>query len=155
MVLQEKVEGDFLTAFKSKDEAKISVLRLLKAALVNRKIEKKMPKEEFLPDEEVVSVIKTEVKKRRDSVESYRLGGRNDLAGKEEGEIKILSQYLPEQLSSDQTMVFVKEAVEEVGAGSPADFGKVMAVVMKKTKGQADGQLVSSLVKEILNQQDK
>ncbi|MEK7167966.1 MAG: GatB/YqeY domain-containing protein [Patescibacteria group bacterium] len=153
MTLQEKIEGDFLEAYKSKNEAGTSVLRMLKAALVNKKIEKKMAKEDFLPDEETLSVIKAEVKKRQDSIESYRQGNRSDLADKEEGEIKILTGYLPEQLSNDQVLALVMEAVSEAGAKGPSDFGKVMAAVMKKTKGQADGQSVSSLVKEILSQQ--
>jgi uncharacterized protein YqeY len=149
MLLQQQIEQDFLVAFKAKEEKMVSVLRLLKTALVNKKIERMVAKDDFLPDEETISVIKSEVKKRKDSVESYRAGGRADLAAKEEAEIDTLEKYLPEQLSAEVVAEAVRQTIGELAAGS-ADFGKVMGATMKKLGAAADGQLVSRLVKEAL-----
>jgi len=149
-MLQKIISDKFLEAYKSRDEVRVSVLRLLKSALANKMIEKKMAKEDVLPDEEVMAVIKSEVKKRQDSVVSYRSGGREDLALSEEAEAKILSEFLPEQLGEDQVREIVKATISEMGA-TPADFGKVMSAAMAKTKGQSDGSIVSKLVKEELS----
>ncbi|MFA5029698.1 MAG: GatB/YqeY domain-containing protein [Patescibacteria group bacterium] len=151
MSLQKKIEEDFLVALKAREESLVSTLRMLKAALQNKKIEKTLPKEDFLPDEEVVAVLKSEIKKRKDSVESYQAAKRDDLVGKEQAEIDILNKYLPPQLSQEQVLGIVKEVIAAAGPVGPADFGKVMGQVMKQLGVQADGQLVSRLVKEELN----
>jgi len=148
-MLQQDIAAKFLEAYKSKDEIRVSVLRLLKSALANKMIEKKMAKDAVLADEEVIAAIKSEVKKRQDSIESYKQGGREDLADKEAEEAKILSEFLPEQLSEEQVREIVKAAIAELGAGA-GDFGKVMGAAMAKTKGQSDGAVVSKLVKEEL-----
>ena len=148
-MLQKTISDKFLEAYKSKDEIRVSVLRLLKSALANKMIEKKMAKDAVLADEEVIAAIKSEVKKRQDSIESYKQGGREDLADKEAEEAKILSEFLPEQLSEEQVREIVKAAIAELGAGA-GDFGKVMGAAMAKTKGQSDGAVVSKLVKEEL-----
>ncbi|NCN07112.1 GatB/YqeY domain-containing protein [Candidatus Falkowbacteria bacterium] len=150
MSLAEQINQDFLVAFKSKNSDVVAVLRMLKSSLTNKEIEKKLPKSEALSDDDVIAIIKSEIKKRKDSYTSYTEANRNDLAEKEEQEIKILEKYLPEQMSDDQIKDIVLQVVTETGASSPADFGKVMGAVMAQTKNQADGQLVSSLVKAVL-----
>jgi len=148
-MLQQDIAAKFLEAYKNKDEIRVSVLRLLKSALANKMIEKRMAKEDALPDDEVIAVIKSEVKKRQDSIESYNQGGRKDLADKEALEAKILSEFLPEQMSEEQVREIVLSAIAELGAAA-GDFGKVMGAAMAKTKGQSDGAIVSKLVKEEL-----
>jgi len=149
-MLQQDIAARFLEAYKSKDEIRVSVLRLLKSALANKMIEKKMAKDAVLSDEEVIAAIKSEVKKRQDSVESYKQGGREDLAAQEAREAEILSEFLPEQMNEDQVREIVKATVAELAAG-PADFGKVMGAAMAKTQGRSDGNVVSKLVKEELS----
>ena len=148
-MLQQDIAAKYLEAYKSKDEIRISVLRLLKSALANKMIEKKMAKDAVLADDEVIAAIKSEMKKRQDSVESYKQGGREDLAAKEAEEAKILAEFLPEQMSEDQVREIVKAVIAELGAVA-GDFGKVMGAVMARTKGQSDGTVVSKLVKEEL-----
>lgn len=157
MPLEQQINADFLVAFKAKDENAVKVLRMAKAALLNRKIEQKLAKEEILTEAEAQAVIRSEIKKRRDSLAAYTAGGRQDLAEAEQTEINILEKYLPAQLSDEQVKSLVDEAVAEIGAsksglpaGRQAAFGQVMGLVMKKAKGQADGQTVSHLVKEAL-----
>ncbi len=150
MALVQTIESDFLSALKNKEENALSTLRMLKAALLNKKIEKQMAKEDILPEEDIIGVIKSEIKKRNDSVEAYIQGNRQDLADKEKSEIAILAKYLPEQLSEEQVRELVKQAIAESGAASAADFGKAMGATMAKAKGQADGGMVSRLVKEEL-----
>jgi len=152
-MLQQQIEQAFLEAFKARDELKTSVLRMLKTSLMNKKIEKLIAKEDFLPDEEVIAVLKTEAKKRQDSIESYRQGGREELAQKEEAEIVIIKQFLPEQMSEDAVMVLTQEVIAEMGNPGSAGFGKIMGAVMAKAKGAADGAIVSKIVKEKLAKQ--
>ncbi|MFA5047934.1 MAG: GatB/YqeY domain-containing protein [Patescibacteria group bacterium] len=147
MSLQQQIDETYLAAFKAKEEVAIATLRMLKAAVVNKKIEKKMAKDEALSDDDLVALVKSEVKKRQDSVVAYRAGNREDLAQKEQAEIEILSKFLPEQLPEEQVRIIVIEAIKETGS---ADFGKIMGLVMAKAKGKADGQTVSKLVKEEL-----
>ncbi|MEK7653270.1 MAG: GatB/YqeY domain-containing protein [Patescibacteria group bacterium] len=151
MPIQQQIEQDFLSAFKNKAEAEVSALRMLKSALINRKIEKGVAKDENLGDEEVLAVLKSEVKKRKDSILEYEKGGRPDLADKEKAEVDLIGKYLPEELGEEALLEMVKEAITETGAANPADFGKVMGLAMKKAAGAADGQVVSRLVKEELS----
>lgn len=150
MSLAENINQDFLTAFKGKQDTIVSTLRMLKASLTNKEIEKKLPKGENLSDTDVVLVVKSEIKKRKDSSLSYSQAKRNDLSEKEDKEAAILEKYLPAQMSDDQIKNIVLKVIGDIGATSPADFGKVMSVVMAKTKNQADGQMVSKIVKEEL-----
>ena len=147
MGLQQTIEQDFITAMRDKNEVSMAVLRMLKSAVINKKIEKKLPKSEELPELEVIAVIKSEVKKRKDSFASYQQADRIDLAQREDQEIKILEQYLPTQLAEEKIKKIITAVVQETGI---SDFGQVMGAVMAKTAGQADGQVVSRLVKEIL-----
>lgn len=154
MSLKEKLQQDLNQAVKNKNGEILSVLRLLLSAILNKEKEKryKLKKEEDTPltDEEILEVVSSEVKKRREAIELYGKGGRPELAEKEAKEMQILNQYLPEQLSEQEIKKIVKDAVEKVGAKEQKDMGKVMAVLMPQIKGRADGSLVSKIVKELL-----
>ncbi len=132
---------------KAKDGTKVSVLRFLMAAIKNREIELK----DSLDDEQVLQEIVSSAKKRRESIEAFRDAGREDLAVKEEAELAILEEYLPEQLSAEEVRKVVQEAILSVGASSPADMGKIMKEVMPKVRGKADGKMVNQIVKESLS----
>jgi len=149
MNLKEKIEKDFIEAYKAKDEDKTSVLRMVKSAIKNKEIEKG----ETLSDNETESVVAKEIKQRRDSASEYKKGGRDDLVKKEEKEISILSGYLPEQLSEEEISKIVEKAVADSNASGIKDMGKVMGIIMPEIKGKADGSLVSELVKNKLNKE--
>jgi uncharacterized protein len=151
MSLAQEIKDDFLVAFKDKQDTTVSVLRMLKSSLTNKEIEKKLEKGTDLPDDDILAVIKTEIKKRKDSYTSYKDANRDDLAEVEEREIKVLEKYIPEQMSEDKVREIVLSVIKETGASSPKDFGKVMGASMSKLGGQADGQIVSKILKEELN----
>ena len=147
MNLQGKVQEDIKVSMKAKDGTKVSVLRFLMAAIKNREIELK----DSLDDEQVLQEIVSSAKKRRESIEAFRDAGREDLAVKEEAELAILEEYLPEQLSAEEVRKVVQEAILSVGASSPADMGKIMKEVMPKVRGKADGKMVNQIVQESLS----
>lgn len=148
MNIKEVINNDFKIAFKEKDDATRSVLTMLKSAIKNKEIDLRV---ENLSDEQVVDVIISEAKKRKDSVEQYRAGGREDLAQTEEKEVSVLMKYMPKQLSEDEVTALVDQAILEVGAKDIKDLGKVMAALKDKTKGKADGAVVSGMVKKKLS----
>ena len=148
MTLREKITADLLASMKAKEEMKLGALRMLKAAVM--KFEVSGDKKKDATDEEVLQIIGREVKQRKDSVEAYRKGGRDDLAMKEEAELKILQAYLPAQMSEEELATVAKEIAAQMGATSQADFGKLMGAVMGRVKGKADGQVVSRVVGELL-----
>lgn len=146
--LNNKILEEIKTAMKAKDQERLSVLRMLNAALKNKKIE--LGNKEELGEEDAVAVLKSEIKKRKDSIESYKAGNRQDLVDKEEAEIKVLEEFMPEQMSEDDVRAVVQVVVDELKPNGPQDFGKVMGASMAKLKNQADGQVVSKAVKELL-----
>lgn len=150
VMLEKQINNNFLTAYKLKDELTVSTLRMIKSALANKKIEKLIAKEELLPDEEVLTVLKSEVKKRLDSIQSYQAGNRQDLAEIEQKELEIINKFLPEQLSEEAIRAAVKKVLADLGNLGLAGFGKIMGAVMAETKGAADGTIVSKIVKEEL-----
>ena len=143
MALKDQLEADLKTAMKSKDALRTSTVRMLKSAIKYREIELI----KTLDDAGVLSVIGSEVKRRRDSVEQYRQGGREDLASKEEAEIAILQAYLPAQLAPEELSRLVDAAIARAGAQGPKDMGKVMKEVLPEVQGKAEGKVVSELVK--------
>jgi len=148
MTLQEKIQSHLAEAMRSKDQLRLSVLRMMKTAVKNKEIEKMKPLEET----EVIAVLNTLVKQRKDSVEQFRKGSREELARKEEAEIKIIEEYLPAAASDDEIRRAVGEAVQETGAASMKDMGKVMKATMNRLAGKTvDGSRVSQLVKEKLS----
>lgn len=146
MSLRERIQSDITTAMRSGDVLRRDTLRMAESALYNA--EKRDRRE--LTDDEVAALIVREVKTRRESVEAFRKGGREDLAAKEESEIAILGAYLPEQLSEDEIAALVDEAVATTGAAGPRDMGKVMGWLSPKTRGRADGRVVSQMVGQAL-----
>lgn len=143
----EQIEKDFIEAFKAKDEIRKSLLAMIKSAIKNKEIEIQKPLEES----DVIDVLTKEAKKRKESAIAYEQGGRPELAEQEKKEIEILNKYLPEQLSEDEVKRIVKETISEINASSMADMGKVIGAIVAKTKGQADGGIISKLVKEELS----
>ncbi len=148
MGLRERLDADLKAAMKAKDELKLSVVRMLKSAVKYREVEGE--KAVTLDDAGILQVVGTEVKRRRDSVEQYRAGGREDLAKKEEAEIAILQSYLPAQLSEAELGAKVDEVVARVGAKGPKDMGAVMKALLPEVQGRAEGKAVSDLVKQRL-----
>ncbi len=146
--MEDKIRQDLKQAQLSKDEAKVSTLRLLLSELTYAKVGKGA--EAILSDEEVISVVQKEIKKRRESVEGFRKGNREEQAQKEEAEIKVLEEYLPAQVSDEELTSLVEDSIKEVGASSIQDMGKVMNMVMSKVGQGAEGSRVSSLVKQKL-----
>jgi uncharacterized protein YqeY len=146
MSLKEQLEADLKAAMKEKDQLKLSVVRMLKSAIKYREIELM----KSLDDAGVQAVVGSEIKRRRDAVEQYRHGGREDLAAKEEAEMALLQGYLPAQLSSDELAALVDGVIERVGAQGPKDMGKVMKELLPQVQGKAEGKVVSDLVKQKL-----
>ena len=145
--IKDRLQEDWKTALKAKDKFKTSVISTAKAAILlvektdNRKLE----------EDEVITILAKEVKQRRESMLEFEKGNRQDLVDQCEAEIKILLEYLPQQLGEEEIKQIVKESAEEVGANSIKDMGKVMAAVRPKVVGKADGKLVSQIVKDYLN----
>ncbi len=150
-MLKDRIQDDMKAAMIAHDEAKLSTIRMLKSAIQYFEIQKGGAGY-AATDEDVVDVVGREIKKRREAVELYRQGGREDSAIKEEDEAKVLESYLPEQMSEEEVRNLVKEAVTQTGASAPQDMGKVMGALMPKVKGKADGTLISNLVREALNE---
>jgi len=164
MVLKEKIKIDLDKSLKSGEKLILSTLRLLYSVIGNKEIEKRtkivkrkkdltekeLIKKSQLQDEEIIQVILSEIKKRKEAILLYKKGKREELAQKEEKETKILEKYLPEQMSDEELQKLAKETIEKVVASSLKDMGKVMSELMPKVKGKADGSLVSKIVKEVL-----
>lgn len=148
-MLKEKIEADLKEAMKQKAELKISVLRMFLAALQNKVIEKRA-KDMKMTDEEAVAVMRSEIKKRRDSIQEFGKGNRQDLVDKEVAELKILEVYLPAEMSDEELEKIVKEITNSLGEVTAKNFGRIMGEVMRKTKGQASGERVSRLVNKFL-----
>jgi len=142
VTLKERLQADTTAAMRSGDTLRRDTLRMVQSSAYN--LEKKNGKP--LSDDELLAVVSREVKTRRESVEAFRKGGREDLASKEEAEIAILGEFLPEQLAEADLVSLIEQAVAATGAGSPRDLGKVMGWLAPHTRGRADGKLVSSLV---------
>ncbi len=149
MNLKEKLQGDLVEAQKAKDGLKVSTLRMLAAAVKNFEIEKGGAGFSA-SEEDLISVIQKQVKQREDSIESYKSGGRAELAEKETKELEILQNYLPEMISEEEIEKLVASAIKETGASSLADIGKVMGK-LSNLRGKADMGVVSTLVKKKLS----
>lgn len=147
-----KIKQELNQAVKEKNEVVRSTLRMLLAVVINKEKEKsyKTSKDVKLTDEEIIDIISSEAKKRRDSISEFEKGDRQDLADKEKKELEVLQKYLPEQLSEDEVKVLVEEVIKETGVSDIKDMGKVMGALMPKVKGKADGNLVSKVVKDLL-----
>lgn len=145
--MKDKIQADLNQALKEKNELKVSTLRLVIAEIQNQEIAKQAK----LTKEEIIAIVQSEIKKRKESIEAYQKGGRNELAEKEKKELEILSKYLPQQLSSKELETTIQSVIKKVSAAGPGDFGKVMGAVMGKVKGKVDGKAVSEAVKRALS----
>lgn len=148
MSLLKQIDQDLVKALKSGDRLAADTLRGLKSDIKYFQLEKRVDE---VSDEDIIGVISSSAKRRRDSIEQFKAGGRQDLVDKESRELEIVQQYLPQQLTEDDIEKIVKEAVEETGAQSPSDMGKVMKAVMPKVKGRADGKIVQKIVTRSLS----
>ncbi len=148
MGLESKIQEELKLAMKSGDRFKVDTLRGLIAQIKDERI-KLRPKE--LTEENILTVIQRAVKRRKEAIEMYKQGNRPDLVEKEEKELKILQTYLPEQLSSEELNKIIETVIDQVGAASIKDMGKVMGAVMKQVQGRADGKQVQQLVRERLS----
>jgi uncharacterized protein YqeY len=145
--LLERLQEDLKNSMKAKDGTRVSVLRFLLAAVKNREIANKGP----LEDEQVLQEITSSAKRRRESIDAFREAGRQDLVEKEEAELAILNDYLPEPMSEEDLRSLIQEVITATGASSMGDLGAVMKQVMPRISGQADGKLVNQIVREILS----
>jgi uncharacterized protein YqeY len=149
MTLKEKIADDMKAAMKAGERLRLETLRTLRAALMEKEIERRGSGSGLTPDDEV-GVLTTAVKRRKESIEQFEKGGRSDLVEQETKELAIIQEYLPRQMSADELTALIKGIIAEVGATSGADFRKVMPAVMKQAKGKADGRVVQELVKKLL-----
>jgi len=163
-MLKDRIEKNFRDFLKEKRENEISILRMLKADIFNKEKEKRynksqeksdwdekeLEKQSSLTDDEVLEIVISRIKKSNESIFEFEKGKREDLVEKEKKEIEILKRYLPEQLLEEEIRKIVKEIIEKIEAKDIRDMGKVMAELMPRVKGRADGALVSKIVKEFL-----
>ncbi len=146
MGLAERLAEDLQRALKNRDEVRVSTLRLARAAVHNLEIERGRA----LSDPEVQEVLRREVKRRREAIEAYRRGGREEAARREELEMAVLLEYLPQPLSEAELRALVAEGIRETGAAGPRDAGRVVGWVMGRAQGRAEGKRVAELVQEAL-----
>lgn len=146
MPLLQRIEEDFKSALKQSDKLKISALRLVKATIKNKQIEKQAD----LTDDDIVSLLSTLIKQRKESIDLFSKGNRWDLVEKEKQELEILQSYMPEELSNEELDSLIRQAIADTNVSDVKEIGKVMKILMPRIKGRADGKVVSQKVKEIL-----
>ena len=151
MSLQNKIEAKLNEALKNKDKKTYSTLRLVVAAIKDMLIAKKLKDKQTLPDNDLISLLKKMVKQRNDSCEAYKKGGRNELVENEMSEIKIINEFLPKQLSEEETKKICVDTIKKVGASSIKDMGKVMGALKKEHSDVLDFSKVSKIIKDNLN----
>ncbi len=147
MTLEERINKDYIQAMKYKVAEKSGALSYLRAMIKQVKVDKRL---EQVADDEVIAVIKKQIKQRQDSIEQFEKGGRPELASKEQAELEIMKVYLPAEMAADEIKAIIDAAVTATGAASMKDMGQVMKVVREKVGGRADGKLLSDLVRERL-----
>ncbi|MCE2456619.1 MAG: GatB/YqeY domain-containing protein [Dehalococcoidia bacterium] len=146
MTMKTRLEDDLKQAMRSRDAARRDVIRYLRSEIRNQEIKV----QEDLDDDGVVQVLSRQAQQRRDSIEAFTEANRSDLVEKEQAELEIIMEYMPQQMTSDEITSLVQEVVAEVGASGPGDMGKVMSQIMPQVRGRAEGREVSSIVMEIL-----
>ena len=146
MNLKKRINNDLKDSMRSGDKTTRDVLRLLNSDIKNLEIEKSGE----INEDEIIGIIKRNIKRRKDSIEQYEKGNREDLAVQEKKELKILEKYMPEQMSEEEIKKIVIDVIKKSEASGASGFGKVIGIVMKETKGMADGNMVSRIIKEEL-----
>ena len=147
MSLKEQLFADLKTAMKEKDTLKKDTVQLIRSGILQFEKDNKVT----LDDEGIIEVIAKQMKQRRDSLPDFEKSGRDDLIADLKAEMDVLSEYLPKQLTREELQVIVEDAIKATGASSMKDMGKIMAAVMPKTKGRADGRLINEIAKELLS----
>ena len=152
MSIKERLEADLKRAMKARDGRRTGCIRMLKSKLLEKEValRAKRGKDYGIPDEEALEVISSYAKQRRDSIESYEKGGREDLAAGERAELEIVGEYLPQPLAEPELRQLIEAAIAESGAASVEDRGAVMKLVMPQTRGRADGKTVQQLARTLL-----
>ena len=145
--LLKKLQEEMKKAMKSGEKDRLSTIRMIISEIKKVQIDKKKD----LTDEEIIQILQRYAKQRKEAIQQYKKANREDLVEKEEKELKVVEEFLPEQLSEEEIENIVQETIEEIGASSLKDMGKVMKVVMEKVKGRADGSTVSKIVKQKLS----
>ncbi|WP_238654590.1 GatB/YqeY domain-containing protein [Paenibacillus piscarius] len=146
MNLSERLNEDMKQAMKSKDKFTLSTIRMVRSTIKYLEIDLKRP----LDDNEVLDILSREIKQRKDALQEFEAAGREELAATTKAEIEIIIKYLPEQLSEEEIKVIVQQTIQETGASSKSDMGKLMGALMPKVKGRADGKLVNQVVQQFL-----
>jgi len=147
----DQIKSDLKDAMRAKETLRLSVLRMMISAVRNKEITLRKGEDVTLTNEQVLEVITSEVKKRKDSIKSYQDGGRDDLAENEKKEIEILSKYLPEQMTEEALETIVDDVIKSKSENSTVAFGAIMGEVMSRVKGKADGTVVTAIVKKKLS----
>jgi len=147
-VLKQKLMDDLKQAMRGGDKVRCSVIRLVMAAIKNAEIARQAD----LEDGDILGIIAKEVRQRRESIEAFKQGSRQDLVTQEEAELAILQGYLPQQMTREEIIAEARRIIEEVGAQGPADKGKVMPKLIAQLKGKADGREINAVVTELLSQ---
>lgn len=150
MSLLKRIDEDLIKALKNHEGDKVTLFRGLKSDIKYKQIDKG----EELTDDEVSAVLTSNAKQRRDSIEQFKAGGRQDLVDKETAELEVIKNYLPKQLSEDKLREIIGRAIEKTGADSPAKMGLIMKEVMPEVKGKADGKIVNKIAAEMLSKDD-
>lgn len=151
MSIKDKILDELKTAMKQKEADRLRVLRSLKAKLLEKEISERKDGEAEISDEQTVEVLMKAAKQRKESIDQFEKGGREELADKEKAELEVIEEFLPKMMSEDEVRSEVKAQIESMGATGMQDMGKVMGVMMGKLKGKADGSIVSRVVKEELS----
>ncbi|WP_309123042.1 GatB/YqeY domain-containing protein [Paenibacillus sp.] len=146
MNLSERLNEDMKALMKSGDKFALTVVRMIRSAVKNAEIDARRP----LSDEEVMDILTREVKQRRDALQEFEKAGREDLADQAKAEVEVIQRYMPQPLTEAELTRIVEETIQEVGASSKADMGKVMSALMPKVKGRADGKQVNAAVQRLL-----
>jgi uncharacterized protein len=149
MALKEKISEDMKLAMKSGDKIRLETLRTLRAALMEKEIDRRGSGQPMSPEDEV-GVLSGAAKKRKESIEQFTRGGRQDLVDQETQELQIIQEYLPKQIGRDEVVGVVRQIIADTGASGAGDFSKVMPLAMKQLKGKTEGKLVQDIVKEML-----
>ena len=147
MNLYEKLDSDVKSALKEGDSLKVSVLRMVLSTIKTLQIEKNI---KSLDDDSTIQILQRHAKQHRESIEQFGKGGRQDLVDKEKAELKILDEYLPQQMTEEELVAVIKTAIADIGAVAKSDTGKVMKAVMEKAKGKADGKTINRLIGQLL-----
>ncbi len=147
--VRDQLRSDLRDAMRARDVLRRNTIRMLEAAIKNAEIDKRGQE---LAEADILAILQRQVKQRRESIEQFRQGGRDDLAEQEELEIGIIEHYLPAQLARDEIEARARAVIEHVGASGPGDRGKVMGMLMRELRGEADGSIVNAVVAELLGE---